>query len=147
MPPPPVTPRAGGRAWGDGPRAGSARAAVRGGLKEGGASITAVLKQGYADALIGRLRVSAVLESMPGVGKARAAKIMERLRTAKSKGYVLSVADYFASDISVGAPVMSRNGLVQGAISLSVSIDRYTAKEVEAKFAKVVSAAAKSVLI
>jgi len=75
------------------------------------------------------------------------AKIMERLKTARSKGYSLSVSDYFANDISLGAPILSRSGLVQGGISLSVSSDRYTAKEAETKFAKVVSAAAKSVLV
>lgn len=75
------------------------------------------------------------------------AKIMERLKVAKTKGYVLGAGDYFANDISLGAPIMSRSGLVQGAVSLSVAIDRYTPKEAEAKFAKVVSAAAKSILV
>lgn len=75
------------------------------------------------------------------------AKLLERIKIANGKGYALSVGDYFVNDISLGAPIMSRGGLVQGGISLSVSIDRYTAKEAETKFAKVVSAAAKSILI
>ena len=75
------------------------------------------------------------------------AKLMERLKVAKAKGYVLGVGDFFANDISLGAPIMSRSGQVQGAVSLSVAIDRYTPKEAETKFAKVVSAAAKSILV
>ncbi len=74
-------------------------------------------------------------------------KILERIKAARVKGYVLSVGAYFPSDISVGAPIVSRAGSVLGAISLSVSIDRLTAKEAEVRFAKVVSAAAKSVLV
>jgi IclR family pca regulon transcriptional regulator len=74
-------------------------------------------------------------------------KILERLKIIRSKGYVLSVGDYFPNDISLGAPIVSRTGRVLGAMSLSVSMDRFTAKEAETKFAKLVSSAAKSVLI
>ena len=75
------------------------------------------------------------------------AKIMERLKQARTKGYVLSVGDYFPNDISLGAAIMSRRGHVQGAVSLSVAIDRYAAKDAEAKFARLVSTAAKSILV
>src|SRR6266498_2754505 len=43
------------------------------------ASRSDVLSAGETDDVIGKMRVAAVLESLPGVGKARAAKIMERL--------------------------------------------------------------------
>ena len=56
-----------------------ARAELRERLKSKGATVGDVLKQGDTDEVIGKMRVSAVLESLPGVGKARAAKIMERL--------------------------------------------------------------------
>ena len=56
-----------------------ARAELREQLKSKGATVGDVLKQGETDEVIGKMRVSAVLESLPGVGKARAAKIMERL--------------------------------------------------------------------
>ena len=75
------------------------------------------------------------------------AKIMERLKQARAKGYVLSVGDYFPNDISLGAAIVSRQGQVQGAVSLSVAIDRYTAKDAEAKFARLVSTSAKSILV
>lgn len=75
------------------------------------------------------------------------AKIMDRIKTARVKGYVLSVGDYFANDISLGAAVMSRSGQVQGAVSLSVASDRFTPREAETRFSKVVAAAAKSILL
>src|ERR1700710_2567475 len=56
-----------------------ARAELREKLKSKGTTVGEVLKQGETDEVIGKMRVSAVLESLPGVGKARAAKIMERL--------------------------------------------------------------------
>ena len=73
--------------------------------------------------------------------------IRARLKTARSKGYVLSVGDYFPSDISLAAPILSRTGSVLGGISLSVSIDRYTAKDAETRFANLVSTAAKSITV
>src|SRR5947209_13374164 len=60
-----------------------ARAELRERLKSKGATVGDVLKQGETDEVIGKMRVSAVLESLPGVGKARAAKIMERLRSPR----------------------------------------------------------------
>ena len=73
------------------------------------------------------------------------ARIMERLKAARADGYVISVGDFFPSDISVGAPVLARSGRLLGAISLSVSIDRFTAREAQSRFARLVSTAAKSV--
>ncbi|MGX1787112.1 IclR family transcriptional regulator [Bosea sp. NPDC055332] len=72
-------------------------------------------------------------------------KILQRVRNARSQGYVLSVGDYFESDISIGAPIVSRAGKVIGGISLSVSSDRFTVREADEKFAKLVISAAKSV--
>src|SRR6058998_1198679 len=62
-----------------------ARAELRERLKSKGATVADVLKQGETDEVIGKIRVSAVLESLPGVGKARAAKIMERLEISPTR--------------------------------------------------------------
>ena len=62
-----------------------ARAELRERLKSKGATVGDVLKQGDTDEVIGKMRVSAVLESLPGVGKARAAKIMERLEISPTR--------------------------------------------------------------
>jgi hypothetical protein len=61
------------------------RAELREKLKSKGTSVGDVLKQGDTDEIIGKMRVSAVLESLPGVGKARAAKIMERLEISPTR--------------------------------------------------------------
>jgi hypothetical protein len=61
------------------------RAELRERLKSKGATVGDVLKQGETDEVIGKMRVSAVLESLPGVGKARAAKIMERLEISPTR--------------------------------------------------------------
>src|SRR5689334_10927179 len=62
-----------------------ARAELRERLKSKGTTVADVLKQGETDEVIGKMRVSAVLESLPGVGKARAAKIMERLEISPTR--------------------------------------------------------------
>lgn len=55
------------------------RAALRERLKHASASLDDVFASGATDEAIGKMRVSAVLESMPGVGKVRAQRIMEKI--------------------------------------------------------------------
>jgi len=62
-----------------------ARAEVRDRLKHSGASLSEVLASGDKDDVIGKMRVSAVLASMPGVGKVRAQRIMEKLGISPSR--------------------------------------------------------------
>jgi ribosomal protein S13 len=61
------------------------RAELKDRLKRGGVSMTDVLKQSDSDDVLGKMKVSALLEAMPGVGKVRAAQIMERLEIAPSR--------------------------------------------------------------
>jgi hypothetical protein len=61
-----------------------ARAELKGQLKSEKMSLRDVLlKQG--DDVVGKMKVSSVLESLPGVGKVRARKIMERLDISSSR--------------------------------------------------------------
>jgi transposase len=62
-----------------------ARALVKHRLKFGGGSITEIMLQGQADDAIGRMKVSSLLQSMPGVGKVTAMSIMETLGIADSR--------------------------------------------------------------
>jgi S13-like protein len=62
-----------------------ARAHLKEGLKHGGLTIADVLKRADSDTVIGKTKVSAVLEAMPGVGKVRARQIMERLGIAENR--------------------------------------------------------------
>jgi signal recognition particle GTPase len=55
------------------------RAEVKAELKSGKRNLADVLKRSEQDDTIGKMKVSNVLESLPGVGKVRAQKIMEEL--------------------------------------------------------------------
>ncbi len=61
------------------------RAEVKNRLKNSGASITEVLKEGQTNEVIGKMRVIELLQSMPGLGKVRARQTMERLGIAESR--------------------------------------------------------------
>jgi hypothetical protein len=54
-------------------------------LKHGGTSLQQVLDAANRDDVLGEMRVSEVLESLPGVGKVRAQQIMQRLQIAESR--------------------------------------------------------------
>lgn len=82
---PPLTPEQRAAALEKAAAARKARAELKEQLKRNGASLADVLTQGETDDIVGKMRVSAVLESMPGVGKARAQKIMERLEISPSR--------------------------------------------------------------
>ena len=62
-----------------------ARAALKVRLKSSGTTLDEVLADGESDEVIGKMKVVAVLEAMPGVGKVRAQKIMERLEISPSR--------------------------------------------------------------
>ena len=60
------------------------RAELKGQLKAESVSLREVLgRQG--DDVVGKMKVSSVLEALPGVGKVRARKIMERLDISASR--------------------------------------------------------------
>jgi hypothetical protein len=61
------------------------RAQIRARLKHSGESLRTVLELGEQDDVVGKMRVSALLESLPGVGKVRASQIMNRLGIASSR--------------------------------------------------------------
>lgn len=54
-------------------------------LKHSGATIAEVLAEGEANEVIGKMRVSELLQSMPGLGKVRSAQVMERLKISESR--------------------------------------------------------------
>lgn len=61
------------------------RADVKVRLKSSRASLTEILQESKADAIIAKLRVIDLLQAMPGVGKVRAKEIMERIGIADSR--------------------------------------------------------------
>lgn len=62
-----------------------ARAELKERLKRGGTSLAEVLDSADNDETLGKMKVSALLEALPGVGKVRAQQIMERLEIASSR--------------------------------------------------------------
>ena len=62
-----------------------ARAELKEQLKAGKTTLTKVLDRAESDEVVGKLKVSAVLQSMPGIGKVRATQIMEKLKIAESR--------------------------------------------------------------
>ncbi|MDQ3761939.1 MAG: integration host factor [Actinomycetota bacterium] len=62
-----------------------ARAELKERLKRGGTNLREVLAKSDSDDILGKMKVSALLEALPGVGKVRAQQIMERLEIANSR--------------------------------------------------------------
>jgi transposase len=82
---PPLTPEQRTAALEKAARARKERAEVKNKLKQAKTKLPDVLKDGQTDDIVGKMKVSALLESMPGVGKVRAKQIMERLGIAESR--------------------------------------------------------------
>ena len=76
---PPLTPEQRAEALQKAAIARKERAEVKNRLKRGAVTLSEVIKDGSTDDVIGKMKVSALLESLPGVGKVRAKQIMERL--------------------------------------------------------------------
>ena len=62
-----------------------ARAELKEQLKSGKTTLASVLDRAEQDEVVGKLRVSAVLQALPGIGKIRATQIMEKLKIAESR--------------------------------------------------------------
>ena len=62
-----------------------ARAELKERLKLGSITLAEVLAQGQSDDLVGKTKVLAVLESLPGVGKVKARRTMEEIGIAETR--------------------------------------------------------------
>ena len=82
---PPLTPEQRAAALDKAAAARRARADLKVKLKSGSTRLEDVLDSGATDEVVGKMKVSAVLEAMPGVGKVRAQQIMERLEISPSR--------------------------------------------------------------
>ncbi len=63
----------------------TARAELKERLKLGAISLAEVLDQGETDDIVGKTKVLAVLESLPGVGKVKARRTMEEIGIAETR--------------------------------------------------------------
>src|SRR5262245_23619670 len=82
---PPLTPEQRAAALEMAARAPGERVEVKNGLKLGTVNLADVLADGAADDVIGKMKVSELLAWVPGVGRAGAAQIMQRLGIAESR--------------------------------------------------------------
>ncbi len=76
---PPLTPEQRTAALQKAAAARQARAEVKNRLKYSQGSLSEVIEQGRHDDTIGKLKVVALLESMPGIGKVKARSIMSEI--------------------------------------------------------------------
>ena len=81
--PPALTPEQRANALAKAAEARAARAELKTKLKLGSVSLAEALAS--TNSTVGKLKVVSLLESLPGVGKARAAKIMERLEISPTR--------------------------------------------------------------
>lgn len=82
---PPLTPEQRAAALEKAAQARQLRAQVKNRLKYGGGSLAEAIEEGQQVEAIGKMKVSALLESLPGVGKARARHIMEEVGISESR--------------------------------------------------------------
>ena len=61
------------------------RADIKAKLKNGGLGLSECLQQAESDEILGKMKVAAMLEALPGVGKVRAQKVMEELNISSSR--------------------------------------------------------------
>jgi hypothetical protein len=82
---PPLTPEQRAAALEKAAAARKARAELKVRLKSSDTSLADVLRAGDTDDAIGKMKVVAVLESLPGVGKVRAQRLLEKLEISPSR--------------------------------------------------------------
>lgn len=62
-----------------------ARAALKEQLKKGDVTLADLLDRAESDDVVGKLKVSVVLQALPGIGKVKATQTMEKLKIAESR--------------------------------------------------------------
>ncbi len=82
---PPLTPEQRAAALEKAAVARRERAAVKNRLKYAQGSLKEVIVDGKGNDVVGKMKVSALLESMPGVGRVRARQIMEEVGISESR--------------------------------------------------------------
>ncbi|MGP7960969.1 integration host factor, actinobacterial type [Sanguibacter sp. A247] len=82
---PPLTPEQRAAALEKAAEARRVRAEIKNRLKYSQGSLSSVIETGRTDDIIGKMKVTALLESLPGVGKVKAQVIMDEVGIAQSR--------------------------------------------------------------
>ncbi|MGH9122406.1 MAG: integration host factor, actinobacterial type [Acidimicrobiales bacterium] len=61
------------------------RAELKEKLKLGSLSLQELLQEGASDEVVGKMKVVSVLESLPGLGKVKARRLMEEVRISETR--------------------------------------------------------------
>jgi hypothetical protein len=83
--PPSLTPEQRAAALAKAARARAARAEVREALRSGAMTFPEALERAAADELIGGIKVKAILTALPGLGKVKSARLMDRLGISENR--------------------------------------------------------------
>ncbi len=85
MPLPTLTPEQRAAALEKAAAARRERAEIKNRLKNASGSLGDVIRNGQTNDVVGKMKVSALLEAMPGVGKIRAKQIMEEIGISETR--------------------------------------------------------------
>lgn len=66
-------------------KARKARAELKEKLKLGHVTLASLLEKASSDELVGKMKVVSVLESLPGIGKVKARKLMEEIGVSETR--------------------------------------------------------------
>lgn len=83
--PPQLTPEQRQAALAKAAEARRARAALKERLKLGGITLSELFEQAAGDDIVGKMKILAVLESLPGVGKVKARRTMEEIEISETR--------------------------------------------------------------
>ena len=83
--PPSLTPEQRQAALEKAARARKARAEVKDHLKSGRVTLKELLSKASSDEIVGKMKVLAALESLPGTGKVKARKLMEQVGISETR--------------------------------------------------------------
>lgn len=83
--PPPLSPEARAQALAKAAASRRQRAELKEKLKMGSITLDELLEQGDRDEVVGRTKVVVVLESLPGLGKVKARRLMEQLNISAAR--------------------------------------------------------------
>ncbi len=83
--PPQLTPEQRAAALAKAAEARTARAELKEKLKMGSISLSEALDQADSNDVVGKLKVQALLESLPGLGKVKAKRLMEELEISETR--------------------------------------------------------------
>jgi signal recognition particle GTPase len=83
--PPPLSPEARQKALEKAAAARRQRAELKDKLKMGSLTLKELIDQSENDEVVGKMKVLTVLESLPGVGKVRARRLMDEIRISEAR--------------------------------------------------------------